>query len=68
MIVLNHSKYDSTTETLRDLHWLPIRAQIQYKILVMVYKCLDNSAPDYLKDLLVHNPITRPGLRSEAKN
>ena len=67
-IVLNHSKYDSASEALRDLHWLPIRAHIQYKILVIVYKCLENSAPDYLKDLLVHNLVTRPGLRSEAKN
>ena len=67
-IVLNHSKCDSATEALRDLHWLPIRACIHYKILVIVYECLDNSAPDYLKDFLVHNPVTRPGLRSEAKN
>ena len=67
-IVLNHLKYDSATDALRDLHWLPIRACIQYKILVIVYKCLDNSAPDYLKDLLVHNPVIRQGLRSEAKN
>ena len=67
-IELNCLKYESATEALRDLHWLPIRAHIQYKILIIVYKCLDNSAPDYLKDLLVHNPVTRPGLRSEAKN
>ena len=67
-IVLNHSKYDSATEALRDFHWFPIRACIQNKILVMVYKCLDNFASDYLKDLLVQNPITRPGHRSEIRN
>ena len=68
LIVLNCSKYDSATEALRDLHWFPIRACIQYKILVMVYKCLDKSAPYYLKGLLVQNPITRPKLSSEASN
>ena len=66
--VLNCSKYDSATEALRDVHWLPIRPCIQYKFLIIVYKCLDNSALDYLKNLLGHNPVTRPGLRSEAKN
>ena len=65
-IVLNCSKYDSATEALRNLHWLPIRAHIQYKVLIIMYKCLDNSAPDYLKDILVNNPVTRPGLKSEA--
>ena len=46
------------------LHWLPIRARIDYKIAVMVHKCLNDKAPGYLKDLLIVNKPTKIGLRS----
>ena len=32
-LVLQHSKYLSTTQALMDRHWLPIKLQIQFKIL-----------------------------------
>ena len=38
---------------LRDLHWLPVTERIKYKILVIVYKCLNcKKYPSYLSDLL----------------
>ena len=46
-----------------ELHWLPIKQQIQFKILVLTYKCLNNSAPEYFKDLIVTITPTRGGLR-----
>ena len=63
-LVCNKRKYDSTRDCLMYLHWLPIRARIDYKIAVMVHKCLNDKAPDYLKDLLTVNQPTRVGLRS----
>ena len=33
------------------LHWLPIRARIQYKILFLVYKAFTNGSPTYLADM-----------------
>ena len=51
-LVLHHSAMESLTGSLRNLHWLPIRARIEHKLLTMTYKCLNGEAPDYLSDLL----------------
>ena len=64
-LTLRRTKYDSNTECLDELHWLPVRKQIQFKILTLTYKCLDCQAPVYLRDLLVRLPIRHEGLRSE---
>ena len=40
------------TPVLRALHWLPVAARIEYKVLVLVFKCLDKTAPAYLCDLI----------------
>jgi len=38
--------------TFRDgLHWLPVQQRIEYKVCVLVYKCLHQAAPTYLAEL-----------------
>lgn len=37
---------------LKKLHFLPVRYRIQYKICHLVFKCLNDIAPTYLKDLI----------------
>ena len=54
-LVLVRRKRDSATRCLKDLHWLPIHLRIQYKIIVMVFKCLHNLAPDYLS-IMIRKP------------
>ena len=40
------------TPILRELHWLPIRERIDYKLLVMIHNALHNpDAPIYLKEM-----------------
>lgn len=51
-LVLNRSKFESSKQALFDLHWLPIRARINFKILVYMYNCSVGKAPTYLIDLL----------------
>ena len=63
-LVLNCSTMESSTCFLRNLHWLPIRARIEHKLLTMTYKCLKGEAPDYLSDLLSVIPESRRTLRS----
>ncbi len=46
------TKKDHITEVLIDLHWLPIEARIDYKILLLVYKTLNGLGPAYLEDML----------------
>ena len=43
----------SVTKLAMELHILPIRYRILYKISLTVFKCIHGSAPDYLKDLIV---------------
>ena len=52
-LILNKSKTESATKVHYELHWLPIRARIEYKILLLVFKCLHNMAPKYLENLLI---------------
>lgn len=42
----------SITPILKDLHWLPIKYRIDYKVLLLTFKALNDLAPLYLKDLL----------------
>ena len=44
--------HSSVTELLWGLHWLHIKARVQYKILLLVYKALNTGTPPYLAALL----------------
>ena len=49
-VVTGARKFDHITPVLRDLHWLPVRQRIKYKLAMTVYKCLRGLAPTYLAD------------------
>lgn len=56
-LVLKRSRYDSSTEALKTLHWLPIRYRSQFKICCLVHRAIMGTAPLYLRELLVqHQP------------
>jgi len=38
------------TPVLRQLHWLPVRQRIEFKVAVLVYKALNDLAPQHLID------------------
>ena len=63
--VFNRTWYDSPEQARCELHWLPIRARIQHKVLSLTYKSLNGMAPQYLQDLITLCPVARPDLRSE---
>ena len=66
-VVLGKSRYDHVTPCLIDLHWLPIRYRIDFKIAVTVFKCLNNLAPPYLSELIeIYTPPR--SLRSSSLN
>ena len=48
---------------LNELHWLPISKRILFKVLLYVFKCLNNRAPSYLSDYFTKYAPARP-LRS----
>ena len=66
-LVTCNNKYTHITPILRELHWLPIKARIEYKIILLTYKSLKGLAPYYLRPLLSSYAPERM-LRSSAKN
>ena len=46
------------TEVLKDLHWLPVKKRVIFKILLLTYKCV-NLSPKYLCELLLGNALIR---------
>jgi len=60
----------SFTADVRDqLHWLPVQQRIEYKVCVLVYKCLHQAAPTYLSELCTSasTSASRSHLRSAAR-
>lgn len=45
-------RHSNVSTALKELHWLPVRQRVDFKILLLTYKCLNNQAPAYLKELL----------------
>ena len=45
-------KFDHISDTLKELHWLPVEQRIIFKINLIFFKVLFNLAPDYLVDLI----------------
>ncbi len=44
-LIFSASKFDYASPFLKELHWLPVKERIQYKILLYVFKCLNGQAP-----------------------
>ena len=51
-IIAGLKKRDHITETLRDLHWVPVEERIVFKINFITFKTLNGFGPRYLKDSL----------------
>ena len=63
-LTLNKNKFDCSTECMKESHWLPIRVRIKFKVLMLVYKCLQNKALLYRRNLIKKRECRRKGLRS----
>ena len=52
-VLTGTKKFEHITPVLRLLHWLPVKARIDFKILLLVYKALNGLAPQYIRDMLI---------------
>ena len=51
-VSVDKRKYDSSTECMRSLHWLPIRQRVKYKALTLIYKSVvSKTSPVYLQEM-----------------
>ena len=66
-LVTRSKRNEHITPVLKHLHWLPVSSRIQYKLLLLVFKTLNNNAPAYLEDLISRYVPSRP-LRSSSHN
>ncbi|XP_068583396.1 uncharacterized protein, partial [Cebidichthys violaceus] len=64
-LVFNPPKFSHTTSFLCSLHWLPVRACIQFKTLVLAHRAVKGTAPSYLQAMVKPYTPARP-LRSAA--
>jgi hypothetical protein len=53
----------------QELHWLPLRARIQFKILALMFKAQKGLAPKYLTEVLLrpHSVSSHRPLRSSNR-
>ena len=49
-LVTGTRRCDHITPVLQQLHWLPVRQRVEFKLAVLVYKALNNLASPYLSD------------------
>ena len=64
-IVAQRSRYCRITPVLADLHWLPVRHRIHFKIATITFKTLHSQQPSYLAALVPRYVPTR-SLRSSS--
>ena len=64
-LVCRLPKYCHISHVLKDLHWLPIRYRVIFKIILLVFKVLHGMAPLYLNDLINVKPEGRYHLRND---
>ena len=63
-IVSRTSKFEHITPVMYELHWLPVKMRIRFKLLLLVYQCVQQTAPTYLCDLLHENKKCKYEIRS----
>ena len=69
-LVLGLKQSDHITPALKELHWLPIKQRILYKLSILVYKSLHHEAPVYLTELFsyISDNAAKSSLRSANDN
>ena len=58
------SKFEHITPVLFELHWLQVRMRIRFKLLLLMYRCVQQTAPTYLCELIHPKEKSEYGIRS----
>ena len=56
-----------SAEMVHNLHWLPIKQRINFKIALLTYGILNSHQPSYLSHLLTYRPVTRVTRNSDQQ-
>ena len=64
-LIFNLPPIAPTTSSLIELHWLPIKARVEFKICLITYKALKFNQPSYIREMLTLSSLgSELGLRS----
>jgi len=65
-LITGKCKFDHITDTLVNLHWLPVRQRMQFKLCSLVSKCQRRTAPSYLADMCI--PVSAMSGRTHLRS
>ena len=51
-VIYRRRKYDSISYQSMELHWLKVNKRVVFKVVTLMYKCMDRTAPKYLVELV----------------
>ena len=55
-LISNTTRFDHISPVMKDLHWLPVKYRIMFKLVVYTFKALHGSAPTYIHQLIRLKP------------
>ena len=55
-LVTQQPKHCHTTPLFAELYWLPVTQQIEFKVILMIFKALNDLAPEYIFELITRKP------------
>ena len=62
-------KFSHITQYLFDAHWLKIPQRIEFKFISIMYKCVNNTALEYLRELVLSDKeLPECTLRSNSRS
>ena len=64
-LIMNASYDHPSAELLKALHWLPVKARVMFKVLVIVFRVIKGTAPVYLREMFTSSR-QRYRLRSQS--
>ena len=54
-VIFGLKRKELVEEKLKSLHWLKVQQRIEFKIILLMFKCIHSAAPLYLKELFYNN-------------
>ena len=66
-LICHIPRFEHTTPILHHLHCLPVKYRINFKVLLIVFKALNDLAPDYITELISIKPPSSYSTRSNSE-
>ena len=67
-IIFRGNRFSSVTPYLKELHWLPVKHRIQFKLGLLTYNAINTSSPAYLFHHINRYSSSRNIRRSDSNN